>query len=166
MAEKAWPSDGKPAAFCDIVEPLISAFNEGATWRPKTSATSRDIEWTGLPLESSSLGPIDARLSAAWRENDRENDRTFLCTILGIAVNLGMEQGRRLELDRQEAQRDLLRASIDQLQYVLERWQGDEDLLNKRSRRIATEIAKIEMRIAEREVDAGILTMDKKATGA
>lgn len=92
----SWPEDGSPADFGDIVDPLIKAFNAGATYQVRPSMNETDIPWTGLSWESPAIPSIPDRLSADLREHDRDQGRTFLSTILSIAVNLGMEQDCRI----------------------------------------------------------------------
>lgn len=115
-----WPADGSPARFTDLVEPLIRAFNAGATWRPKTSALTEDIPWDGLSLSAPQVGCPKDQLSAKWREHDREQGRSFLVTILSLAVMLGMEQGQKIEREQQKHQRGMLRVAIKIQEGVLE----------------------------------------------
>lgn len=120
-----WPEDGSPAEFSDLVGPLVDAFNAGASWRRKPGMDRSDIPWTGLPLPHIGAGCPEARLSADWRRIDRDQGRSFLETVLGLALNLGMAQGQRVERERQKSVRDFLWAGIQFQQHALDQLEAD-----------------------------------------
>jgi hypothetical protein len=105
-----WPKDGSPAKYADIIEPLMEAFKVGATWRIKAPA-DRDIPWAGLPItRTANILTPDERLSAGGRKYDSDKGRSFLCVMFEIAVQLGIEQGMRLEREGNKTTVDLLDA--------------------------------------------------------
>ncbi len=118
-----WPENGEPARFADIVEPLMEAFKQGATWNMKTSMLTADIPWVGLPSPSDAHvnGSPKQRLSAEWRKHDREQGRNFLCTIISIAVSLGVEQGRRRERADWQPTLALIETTLKMASHQLER---------------------------------------------
>ena len=119
-AMKDWPDDGSTLVFDDLVEACRSAFLAGARWHEQPSKTSKGIAWTGPDLTSGP--PAEALLSAEWLTDRR---RTYLEVILGIAVTLGIEQGRRIERRDTRAALSLARAHLDGLRSVVDSLTGD-----------------------------------------
>jgi hypothetical protein len=82
--------------FGDLVDPVVKAIRAAYWTRRRPEA--KDIKWTG-PMygwrEASSCGDPKVALSADWLEHGAEQGRDALDTIIGIAIRLGMEQGRR-----------------------------------------------------------------------
>lgn len=87
-----WPADNKPADFAHIVEPL-------ARWFRMYQEGRLEI-YDGLPLgrreAAGSLQPVDALTPNSLAYNLTDQGRDVLDVILGLAVQLGIEQGRRL----------------------------------------------------------------------
>ena len=95
---KAWPLRDKPAHFDDITLPLRHALCQ--LYRLERLELV-DIEWTGLDtgeLTRAGCPSPDALLTKAAIQHNEKKDRYALDIILLIALQLGIEQGRRLTL--------------------------------------------------------------------
>jgi hypothetical protein len=92
----AWPTSNKPADFAGSVEPLARWFRLYQEGRVET--------YDGLPLgaqeAAGSLQPVDALTQESLAYNLTNQGRDVIDVILGLAVQLGIEQGRRLLLLR------------------------------------------------------------------
>lgn len=91
-----WPNDNKPIDFESIVEPL-------ARWLRAYQAGHTEV-YDGLPLgrqeSTGSLQPVDALTVASLEYNLTNQGRDVIDVVLGLAVQLGIEQGRRLPFGR------------------------------------------------------------------
>lgn len=98
MPTLEWPSDGSPLSFDQITTPILAAIRQAFTLARKDRRKS--IKWTGPEIgkgeQACSLLAAE-RLKATnlvYAENDQGRDA--LEEIVGLAVQLGMEQGRRV----------------------------------------------------------------------
>lgn len=96
---KTWPSDPKKTAnFSEILDPLVNAVK--ATHKIER-IEGIGYDWDGLPngdRESPISVDPNERLTAKyldWQAN--YNDNSALEIILTLAIQLGIEQGRRLD---------------------------------------------------------------------
>jgi len=93
---KEWPADNKPASFEDITDDLVKAVRTAYKLQP----TDKPINWKGLPIgeddRSRCLEIAHSLSPAQLKYSDEEQNRDPLTTILGVAVQLGIEQGRRI----------------------------------------------------------------------
>ena len=97
MTNKPWPNNGQTVSFQDMVKPIVDAISFAYQLQRQNKST--DIPWSGLDigndLKATCFNP-DERLSAEQLNYSNEDQgRTALEEIVGIAVQLGMEQGRR-----------------------------------------------------------------------
>jgi len=93
--KKAWPTDGSPAKLEeDIVLPLRRAFEQAYTLQRINE--NKSIRWNGLPSPNENINFNDILAVEAIAEAE-ENDSDALEVLLNIAVELGIEQGRRME---------------------------------------------------------------------
>src|ERR1700751_5446488 len=102
---KKWPHR-KPADFEDILIPLVKAVKFAYSLERKNK--DKDIPYSGFERSSmrACLAPIKEALSVKNLKFDEEDQgRTALEVILAIAIQLGIEQGKRME--QQEADKDL-----------------------------------------------------------
>lgn len=95
-----WPEDPKSSVEIDkICEPLRHAFNQIVVLR--RHANTLPIEWTGfddIPSIAHMCVPPDKSFSdMRFRENRRCDGMDVLDIVIQLAVQLGIEQGRRLE---------------------------------------------------------------------
>ena len=94
---KKWPEGNKPARFTDIADPICEAIR--AAYELKRKNRSRSIPWTGLDIgddiKAGSYSPDDKLKRDNLKYDEENQDRDALQVIVGIAVQLGMEQGRR-----------------------------------------------------------------------
>lgn len=88
-----WPENDKPAEFEEIVEPL-------AGWLCRYQSGVTD-PYVGLPLgereAAGCLQPNEA-LTTKSLAYHREQGRDVYDVVIGLAVQLGIEQGRRIAL--------------------------------------------------------------------
>lgn len=115
MSVKRWPANDEPSSFYTILYPLRRAFDFGATWERKNA--DQDVPWTGLGIGKDLLVSdfdADEKLKAERiRYGAEEQDRDFVSTILGLAIQLGIEQGRRCERKRLKMDIDTMRIGLD-----------------------------------------------------
>lgn len=155
-----WPPGNKPASFDNIIDPILKAFRAGITWEDKKSMLNRNIPWTGLDqgIRGLSLLPPDEWLKAKSRRWDREEHNRDLPTILFcIAIQLGIEQGSRIERQRQEDQRASIRNGLRMAWRALLRLDadaGDEEADKLWHRNITAEIEAMELQLFGQEVPA------------
>lgn len=94
---KQWPKDGKTVSFHEITGPLVKALK--FTYNMQRKNREMDVSWKGYDigndLKATSFSP-DENLKAeslAYQEEDQGRDASEV--IIGIAVQLGIEQGKR-----------------------------------------------------------------------
>jgi hypothetical protein len=89
-----WPTENKPARFERITEPL-------ARWLRAWIARGDYKTYDGLPLgqheAAGALQPSDALTEESLTYNAIHQGRDVLDVVIGLAVQLGIEQGRRLQ---------------------------------------------------------------------
>lgn len=91
---KSWPENGDPVSFDDLARPLAKAafrfFNTG------------DGKYNGLgyPHAAHICLPPNEILSPSGLEHGREQGRDELELVIGVALQLGIEQGIRIEHGR------------------------------------------------------------------
>ncbi len=93
--DRPWPKDGTPVRFDAIYGPLRKAFTDLYDFTKKAD----ECDWTGLDLGDRELAGLfspSTRLTKSQLDYDEnEQDRDALDVLLGIAIQLGVEQGRR-----------------------------------------------------------------------
>lgn len=98
---KEWPADDKTANFEDIVKPICLAI--WCAYDLKRKNVGKDIPYNGLEVGRSVLATnlgIQERFAAEQlRYSEEEQGRDALTEIVSAAVQLGIEQGRRIEQD-------------------------------------------------------------------
>lgn len=95
---KEWPEKSATVRFTDITEPIIKAIR--FAYNLKRKNTQRDIPWEGLDIgkeeQACCFSPIE-KLTAFNLEYSLDSQgRDALTEIVGVAVQLGIEQGRRM----------------------------------------------------------------------
>lgn len=92
-----WPGDGSPTQFTSIVDPLRDAVDHLYELR---RLPEKDVPWTGLEIGQRELGgnygAVERLTAASLRYDEEEQDRDPMRVLLGLAVQLGIEQGRRI----------------------------------------------------------------------
>ena len=112
-----WPEDDKPADFEQLLDAVRNAFDQGVVW--ERNNRNVDVLWTGPPVPKSMAHvsmPYDLVFSAErlkWNEDN--HDRDFVDAIITTAIQLGIEQGRRCELERIEFERMILKMRISKI---------------------------------------------------
>lgn len=95
---KEWPKDGSPVSFEEIVVSLRKALLFG--YKVERKNKDQDIPWDGLnigPKElSTCLSPEEALTAEMLAYDEEDQNRDLLDVVLQLAVQLGIEQGRRL----------------------------------------------------------------------
>lgn len=118
-----WPkSPSECAAFEQLTEPILKALRFAYTLKRKNENVR--IPWTGLGIgpdcAATCLCPEDAlsKDSLAWALD--EHGRDALEVIVQLAVQLGIEQGRRLALHKQKERLCLPLIQLDSLRSYFE----------------------------------------------
>ncbi len=97
MAE--WPEDDKVARFIDLTNPVRDLVKQAYSLKRKP-AIKKGLDWKGPPLPESlhatALEFSDKVSAENLRYDDEEQGRDPMIIIIGIAVQLGIEQGRRI----------------------------------------------------------------------
>lgn len=101
---RGWPEDGAPADLEDLVTPLHAWWGERIKWL-QSGREPWDYEYTGPEIgdQHVCLPAVDS-LSREGLAQHEEQGRDPLNAMLTVAVQLGIEQGRRLassDLNRQ-----------------------------------------------------------------
>ncbi len=98
-----WPDNDETLDFSDLTEPIVDLIRQ-AYWLNSAHSTKKGLVWRGPSLPKSlaaTCHPYDEALSAErLRYNDSEQGIDPLMVIVGIAVQLGIEQGRRMNASK------------------------------------------------------------------
>lgn len=98
MKEVSWPKDGSPASFSDLTEPIRKIVRHCYSIQRKNK--NKDVDWKGLELPecmSATCLTFDEKLKADNLKYEKEDQgRSAMDVIISIAVQLGIEQGRRM----------------------------------------------------------------------
>lgn len=109
---KPWPEDGT-VDFDELVEPVVKAIKFAYNLRRKN--LNKDIPYKGYERKHclSTCLSIGSTLSAEnLQYEQREQGRSALETIVGVAVQLGFEQGIRYQKEQHKTH-DLITDLID-----------------------------------------------------
>lgn len=134
---KEWPADDRELVdFTELCMPLVRAMRH--CYRLERRNVDVDVAYDGLNIgrdERAGCLPADRNLSAEYlRFVEDDQGRDALTEIIGLAVRLGLEQGRRMaRSDRPSALSEELLAAIDEVAIA-----AGEDA--KQARRVGDEI--------------------------
>ena len=99
---KEWPKDGGLFNFRDLVGPVRTAIE--FAYRLERRNTGRSIPWDGPNVGDRTLvcgfSPVEKLRCDNLKYSDEEQGRDALTEIVGIAVQLGIEQGRRMAVEK------------------------------------------------------------------
>jgi hypothetical protein len=118
-----WPENDAAAVFDTLTEPVADLVRQAYSLKRK-AAIKKGLDWKGpsLPwsLRASCL-PFEEKLNAEnLRYDDEEQGRDPLEVIIGIAVQLGIEQGRRISAepiaDKEEMVGHYLKMALERLE--------------------------------------------------
>lgn len=102
MNIKQWPDDDKPASFEDITDPLCAAVR--FCYNLERQNQDLDIPYEGFDIGKHcshvSFGAKEKFTVNNMRYSDEDQGRDALTEIIGFAVQIGMEQGRRIDADK------------------------------------------------------------------
>ena len=104
----------EPYSFDELTEPVCKAIR--ALYRLTPWNNGDSIKWTGPELgkrmkaHSLEFDELLTRESLEW--NDEDQGRDPLMVVVGIAIQLGIEQGRRLYRKDQEVSMTLLELAV------------------------------------------------------
>jgi len=94
---KPWPSDGSPVGFTSIVEPLRDVVRQLYKLERRPL---KNVDYKGFDLGQQEkvvcLRPHDALTAENLRYSEEDQGRDPITEVLCLAVQLGIEQGRRL----------------------------------------------------------------------
>lgn len=121
-----WPKDNQPADFSDLAGALRKAFEFGYDFKRKNE--DKDIPWNGPPhgpaCAVTCLDPTDALTAKNLRYSLADQGRDLLDELLALALQMGIEQGRRER--RTSAIERLRRMRLEHIQSFLTEMLEDE----------------------------------------
>lgn len=95
---KPWPTDGSPVGFTSIIEPLRDAIKQLYTLERRPF---KDVDYKGLEMgqhaKAICFSPCDALTVENLQYAEEDQGRDPMTEVLSIAIQLGIEQGRRIE---------------------------------------------------------------------
>jgi len=122
MANKPWPKDNAPLHFGDLVGPVVKAIRQAYKMRLRRSIYKRGLKWTGYDIgarDKACCCSPDAHLTGENLLYSNNNQgRSPLEEIVALAVKTGIEQGRRLQWESGETERQLVRMASNTLREV------------------------------------------------
>lgn len=126
---KEWPEKSAIVRFTDITKPVIRAMKFAYTLKRKNR--QRDIPWEGLDIgkeeQVGCFSPVD-KLTAFNLEYSLDSQgRDALTEIVGVAVQLGIEQGRRMAYNDMASRIDMLKLMHKGMDSPLEQLQREMD---------------------------------------
>lgn len=96
----AWPADDRPAAFVDLLTCLERAF---AAYDEQWQEMGQGVDWTGPERGGIPMTPdLSVQLGPDGMAYQRRTGGTFITALLSVALQLGIEQGKRQERRRME----------------------------------------------------------------
>lgn len=105
-----WPANNKPAQFELLVSSCKKALEQGIKW--ERINPTKSIKWTGpLSAKSQLVTTLDFPEMLRAKNllyNEGEQGRDVVDVILGIAIRLGIEQGRRIVVSELHPEQKLL----------------------------------------------------------
>lgn len=119
---KKWPEGNETVRFDDLVEPVCEAIQFAYNLERKNR--NRSIPWTGLDIsEDTKVGcpsPPDRLRRDSLRYDEEEQGRDALRVIVGIAIQVGIEQGRRIQWNRLDTELSLLSMQMANCHEIIE----------------------------------------------
>jgi hypothetical protein len=96
---KEWPEGNEVAVFSEIADPLKEAILFG--YRLTRRAKKKDVPYDGYRagvLNLDCMSPEAALKAESLKYIEENHGRDLLDEVIGIAIQLGMEQGRRMTM--------------------------------------------------------------------
>lgn len=101
---KQWPEDGSPVDFESLVKPFKKSFRFAYNMRRKN--LHKDVPYDGFNLGRSDLAcclPAKEKLNQRnLKYSNEEQGRDALEELIGLVLQVGIEQGRRITKDSLE----------------------------------------------------------------
>lgn len=116
---KKWPDDDKPASFEDIATPFVKAIEFAYDIKRKNSDQSIPYNGyeNGNPAGLPSIGTLFSAESLKY--DLEEQGRDALMVIINAAIQVGIEQGRRIALNSSEVETLRVMAKIAEVKFGL-----------------------------------------------
>ena len=112
-----WPPNDAPASLEDLVGPICDAIRFAYTLTRRQ--TDRDIPWSGPEIGVAQQANCPRAADQLRAENLAyaldDQGRDALMEIVGLALRIGIEQGRRITLESPEYQALLIKAALHEL---------------------------------------------------
>jgi hypothetical protein len=117
---RKWPEGNKTADFSDIAGPLVAALKFCYTLHRRNR--NKNVPYKGFNIgdrqRACCLDADEALTAKNLRYNDEDQGRDAVTTIISLAIQLGIEQGRRITMNDYEVtglrmQRDMAVAMLD-----------------------------------------------------
>lgn len=120
---KQWPKNGKTVSFRELVKPVREAIL--FAYRIERVSKNRSIPWTGLNVGDDTLvgdfSPAEKLRRSNLHYSEESQGRDALDEIIGIAIQLGIEQGKRSSREKQSGDIVLIDLSLKTAQSSLAR---------------------------------------------
>ncbi len=104
MGIRKWPKDNKPATFCDLADAVTKGIRFAYSLKRRNQ--DRSVPWTGPDTGQSTK--VACPTPKEWLSkkilafNLEDQGRDALDVLVAIAVQLGIEQGRRMTIEKLE----------------------------------------------------------------
>jgi hypothetical protein len=97
---RGWPKGNEAADFEKLTKPLVRAVR--FAYKLNRQNEDKDIPWKGLDIgwreRATCLSPETQLSAERLRYSDEEQGRDALEEIIGLALRIGIEQGRRITM--------------------------------------------------------------------
>jgi len=114
---KGWPDDGQPADFEKLATPLVRAVRFAYDLKRKNA--DKDIPWKGPDIgwreRATCLSPKEQLTAERLGYSEEDQGRDPLVEIIGLALRLGIEQGRRITMEGDTVKTLILQAKINRI---------------------------------------------------
>ena len=95
-----WPADDKPHDFEDLCDPVIRAIR--FAYKLERKNKGKNVPWNGpsfgIDCAASCLPPHEALRASRLKYAEEDQGRDPLVQIISLALQLGIEQGRRITM--------------------------------------------------------------------
>ncbi len=118
---KEWPKDNKTVSFTELVDSVTSAIRFCYFLRRRNR--SKDFDYQGYTQGENEfaccLDPKTLFTAESLEYDKKHQGRDALEVAIAVAIQLGMEQGRRMERQKRNEQLDQLVMSMDLTKNIL-----------------------------------------------
>lgn len=105
-----WPANDKPADFEDMAKPIERVFRQAVGLKKM----SRPLTYNGLDIGKSSANAIDFNnaIDPTNLQLSAEQGRDTLSVLIEKTIQVGIEQGRRIEREHDDLKKLIIRGML------------------------------------------------------